>query len=51
MEKLGVDESVDHAAMEKAATEGCPDCGAKCESLGHLLSCPRCGTKPFEKRE
>lgn len=49
MEKLGVDENVDQDVMEKAAANGCPECGATCERHGHLLSCPRHGTSPFEK--
>lgn len=49
MEKYGVDESVDAGLMEKAASEGCPECGAKVKREGNLLICPRCGTAPFEK--
>jgi predicted RNA-binding Zn-ribbon protein involved in translation (DUF1610 family) len=50
MDKLGVDESVNQDVMEKAAAQGCPECGSKCERHGHLLICPKCGTKPFEKQ-
>lgn len=50
MEKLGVDEGQDQGAMEKAATEGCPNCGAKVERQGNVLACPNCGTEPFEKK-
>lgn len=49
MDKLGVDESVDDTAMEKAANEGCPRCGAKVVREGQVLICPNCGTEPFEK--
>ena len=49
MEKLGVEESgVDDEKLEKAASEGCPNCGAKVAQEGKILICPRCGTKPFE---
>lgn len=50
MDKLGVDESVNQTVMEKAAAEGCPECGAKCEQHGSLLMCPRHGTEPFERK-
>lgn len=50
MEKYAVDEGVDQNAMEKAATQGCPECGAKCERHGSLVVCPRCGSEPFEKK-
>jgi len=48
MEKYAVDESVDQSVMEKAAAEGCPECGAKCERHGNLLFCPTHGSSPFE---
>lgn len=50
MEKLGVDEGADQEEMEKAATQGCPECGATVEKHGRLLSCPNHGTAPFEKK-
>lgn len=49
MTKLGVSEGVDQDAMEKAASEGCPKCGAACIQHGQLLSCPVHGTEPFEE--
>lgn len=49
MEKFGVDESVDQEQLEKAAAEGCPECGAKVEKHGKVLRCPVHGTEPFEK--
>lgn len=49
MEKLGVQESLNDEKMEKAASEGCPECGAKVAQEGQILICPRCGTEPFEK--
>jgi hypothetical protein len=50
MEKYAVDETVEQNAMEKAATQGCPECGAKCERHGNLLFCPTHGSAPFEKK-
>jgi hypothetical protein len=50
MEKLGVDEGVNQQDLEKAASEGCPQCGAKVERHGQILTCPNCGTEPFEKK-
>jgi ribosomal protein S27AE len=49
MDKYAVDESVSADVMEKAAAEGCPKCGAAVSRHGRVLSCPRCGTEPFEK--
>ena len=49
MSKFGVDESVDAKVMEKAAAEGCPECGAKVRKEGSILICPTHGTEPFEK--
>ena len=49
MEKYGVAEEVDKD-MEKHASEGCPECGAKVERHGQTLMCPNCGTAPFEKK-
>lgn len=53
MDKFGVDQSIDQAAMEKAATQGCPECGAKVTRDGSIMRCPVHGTEPFEqpKRE
>lgn len=50
MEKLGVDESVDQEVLEKAASKGCPECGATCTRHGSTLVCPTHGTEPFEKK-
>ena len=51
MDKLGVDESVDQSVMEKAAAEGCPECGAKVTRHGNILVCPKHGTAPFEQEK
>jgi len=50
MEKFGVDESVNQVAMEKAAAQGCPECGAKVIKDGNVMRCPVHGTEPFEKK-
>jgi len=51
MEKYGVDETVDdQEALEKKASEGCPECGAKLVRQGTVLLCPKHGTEPFERR-
>lgn len=50
MEKFGVDEGVDTKAMEKAATKGCPECGAKVIRDGNTVRCPVHGTEPFEQK-
>lgn len=49
MTKLGVDETTDGEALEKAAAEGCPICGKKPERHGKILICPTHGSEPFEK--
>jgi len=51
MDKFGVDETVDTSAMEKAAAEGCPECGAPVARHGNVLVCPKHGTAPFEKKK
>jgi len=51
MDKLGVDESVNQSSMEKAAAEGCPECGAAVTRHGNILVCPKHGTAPFEKKK
>jgi len=50
MEKYAVDETVDQDVMEKAAADGCPECGAKCERHGNTMKCPVHGTEPFERK-
>lgn len=50
MEKYGVDTSVDTDKLEKAASEGCPECGEKVERSGSVVRCRRCGTAPFEEK-
>ncbi len=50
MEKYAVDENVDQEQMEKASAQGCPECGSKVERHGNIVSCPKCGTEPFEKK-
>ena len=51
MSKYAVDESVDQEQLEKAAAQGCPECGAKCERHGNTLLCPKHGSAPFEKQK
>lgn len=51
MDKFAVDESVDQEALIKAASDGCPECGAKCERHGSTLLCPKHGSAPFEKKQ
>lgn len=52
MEKYAVDEDVNVDAMEKAAAEGCPQCGSKhLKHYGKVVLCPNCGSKPFEKEK
>lgn len=51
MEKYGVDESVDGEDLEKKASEGCPECGAKVQRHGNVLVCPTHGTAPFENKK
>jgi hypothetical protein len=50
MEKYGVDQGSDDEKLEKAASDGCPECGGKVTRTGNLLSCANCGTAPFEKK-
>lgn len=50
MDKFGVDESVDQSLMEKAAAQGCPNCGGTVRSDGRLAFCAKCGTEPFERK-
>lgn len=49
MTKLGVSEGVDDEELSKAASRGCPKCGAACVKHGSILACPTHGTEPFEK--
>ena len=49
MTKLGVSEMVDGEELEKAASQGCPICGERCQRIGSLLACPNHGTEPFER--
>ena len=51
MDKLGVDESIDQEVLEKAAAEGCPECGSELIKEGRLLICPKHGTEPFERKK
>lgn len=51
MEKLGVDEGVEQEKLEKAAADGCPECGAPVTRHGNILVCPKHGTAPFEKQK
>lgn len=48
MTKYAVDEGVDPNVLEKAATHGCPKCGAVCSIHGRVVECPTHGTEPFE---
>ena len=50
MDKYSVDQTVDSEQLEKAASEGCPECGAKCAQHGSVLICPRHGTEPFNRK-
>lgn len=50
MDKFAVDEGSDQETLEKAAAQGCPECGAKPERHGQTLVCPNHGTAPFEKK-
>lgn len=49
MSKFGVSEGADSAALEKAASDGCPICGAAVVKHGNVLACPTHGTEPFER--
>jgi len=49
MTKYAVDEGVDQETLEKAASNGCPVCGATCSIHGRVVECPTHGTEPFEK--
>jgi ribosomal protein S27AE len=49
MEKYGVDEGGEE--LEKKASAGCPQCGGKVEKHGNVLTCPKCGTEPFETKK
>jgi len=49
MYKYAVDQDVDQEAFEKAASDGCPECGAKVIRSGNILRCPTHGTAPWEK--
>ena len=51
MEKFGGDQGTDSEKLEKAASEGCPDCGGKVVRHGNVMKCGNCGTKPFEKEK
>lgn len=52
MDKFGVDEQqTDAERFEKAAAEGCPQCGQKVEKHGKVIVCPKCGSEPFEPRK
>ena len=50
MEKYGVEEELPEEKTGKAESRRlCPDCGAVAKNEG-VLVCPKCGTKPFEKK-
>ena len=51
MEKYGVQEGADSEQLEKAASDGCPDCGGKVVRHGNVMKCESCGTAPFEKEK
>jgi hypothetical protein len=53
MTKFGVDETtgVNQEKLEKAAAEGCPECGEKLTKHGSVLLCPKHGSAPFEKEK
>jgi len=53
MEKYGVleDPAVTKTAEEKKEPQHCPDCGSElvpAEKV-NVLTCPKCGTRPFER--
>lgn len=50
MEKYGVEQ--DQSTGKTAAKAGtCPQCGQQLDADSAVPKCPKCGTKPFEKRE
>lgn len=49
MEKYGVNEGVNQEELEKRASQGCPECGAKPTRHGTTLMCPTHGSEPFER--
>lgn len=51
MDKYGVDTSTgkDDEQLEKEAAKGCPECGSELTKLGSVVTCPKCGTAPFEQ--
>jgi len=51
MDKYGVDEGIEQEKMEKAASEGCPECGRELVKHGSILLCPTHGSEPFEKKK
>lgn len=51
MDKYAVDETGNPEVLEKAAAQGCPNCGGHITRHGNIVSCENCGTAPFEKRK
>lgn len=50
MDKFAVEQAQDQAALTKAASQGCPECGSKIQKHGNVYLCPNHGSKPFERR-
>jgi nucleoid DNA-binding protein len=51
MTKLGVDEGMDQTQLEKAASNGCPECGGRLTRHGRTVICENCGSRPFEGKK
>ena len=52
MEKYAVSETnKDKGDLDKQASAGCPECGAKLQRHGDTLLCPNCGSAPFEEKK
>lgn len=49
MDKYGVDENAIQVDLDKVASQGCPECGAKLTRHGNTVLCPKHGSKPFER--
>ena len=51
MDKYGVSEEAEDNVKKAADTTKCPSCGASVEIHGKVVTCPNCGTKPFEAKK
>ena len=45
-----VEEPKSHNEKTAGPTNSCPYCGMRLEETSNVSKCPRCGTRPFEKR-